>query len=164
MKEHFDRFVLRYLTVLLLGLLLMTLRGRGALAVFTPRFASPWELGKLLYWPMLASFALTARWSGGWYATFLGAAPAVFLSPLALQLCCWAVQPLRPAAGILILLWMVAAAVGTALADQEKRHSPLWLAPMLAEGVLLAAFTVCPPSVGPFLDPKDVTAMDIIPQ
>lgn len=163
MKDRFDRFVLRFLAVLLVGLLLMTLRGRGILAVFTPQYASPWELGKLLYWPMLAAFSLTSGWSGGWKRTICGAAPAMVLTPLTLQVCFWVVQLLRPAAIVLILFWIIAAAVGTALADQGRTHSALWLPFLLVEGVLFAAFTVCPPALGPFLDPKDVAAMDIIP-
>jgi hypothetical protein len=84
MKEQFDRFALRLISVLLTGLLMMTLRGRGVLAMFTPQYASPWELGKLVYWPMLAVFSLTARWSGGWRQTLRAAVPAIVLAPLAL--------------------------------------------------------------------------------
>lgn len=163
MKERFDRFVLRFIMVLLFGLLLMTLRGRGVLAVFTPRYASPWELGKLVYWPMLAAFSLTAQWSGGWKRTLRAASPAIVLTSLALQGCCRAVQPLHPAAAVLILLWVIAAAIGTALADQGKNHAAVWLPFLLAEGVLFAVFTLWVPQFGPFLDPKDVAAMDIIP-
>ena len=162
MKEQFDRFALRLISVLLTGLLIMTLRGRGVLAMFTPQYASPWELGKLVYWPMLAVFSLTARWSGGWRQTLRVAAPAIVLAPLALSGCCWAVQPLRPAAAVLILLWVVAAAIGTALADQGRAHSARWLPFLLAEGLLIAAFTFCPPVIGPFLDPKEAVA-DKIP-
>lgn len=163
MKEHFDRFVFRFVAVLLIGLLLMTLRGHGALAVFTPQYASAWELGKLLFWPMLAAFSLTAQWSGGWKRTLRAAAPAIVLAPLALQGCCWAVQIFHPAAAILILLWVIAAAIGTALADQGQPHSSFWLLFLLAEGVLFAAFTFCAPMFGPFLDPRDVAAMKVIP-
>lgn len=162
MKDRFDRFVLRFLAILLLGLLLMTLRGHGILAVFTPQYASPWELGKLLYWPMLVVFSLTSSWSEGVKKTICSAAPAMILAPLALQACCWAVQSLRPAAAVLILLWVIAVAVGTALADQGKTHTSLWLPFVLLEGVLLVIFTFCPPSFGPFIDPRDVAAMGII--
>ena len=164
MKGQFDRFVIRFLAVLLLGLALMTLRGYGGLAVFTPRYASPWELGKLLYWPMLTVFSLTAKWSGGWKKALNSAAPAILLAPLALMLCCWAVQPVRPAAGVFVLLWMIASAVGTALADQEQRHSALWLALVLVEGTLLVVLTFWPPLFGPFLNPNHTAAINMISQ
>lgn len=164
MKGQFDRFVIRFLAVLLLGLALMTLRGYGVLAVFTPRYASPWELGKLLYWPMLTVFSLTAKWSGGWKKALNSAAPAILLAPLALMLCCWAVQPVRPAAGVFVLLWMIASAVGTALADQEQRHSALWLVLVLVEGALLVVLTFWPPLFGPFLNPNHTAAINMISQ
>jgi hypothetical protein len=87
MRDTIDRVALRYLAAVLLGLVLLLLhelvRG-GPAAVLVPQRASPWELSKLVFWPVLGAGLLTLppgagrrdRWSGtcGGGAGSLGAA------------------------------------------------------------------------------------------
>jgi len=168
MKDHFNRFVIRFLTAFLLGLALLWIHrwsGHAAAGIFAPRFASPWELGKLAYWPLLGSLALTGWMSGGIRDTLRRAMPCVVLTPAALFLVFWAVSLLRPAGGVYLLFWLVALLVGTALSDREWEGAPgnLWLILAVALGVLYLLFTFLPPLAGPFLDPADAAAMATIP-
>lgn len=168
MKDHFNRFAVRFLTALLMGLLLLCLHrwsGNAVAGIFAPKFSSPWELSKLAFWPMLGALVLTGRLSGGIGKTLRCALPCLAITPAALFLVFWAVAQLEPAGGVYLLLWVVAVAVGMALADQErepKKHT-LWLAIVAALGVLYVIFTFLPPMVGPFLDPSDVAAIATIP-
>ena len=79
MKDHFNRFAVRFLTTLLLGLLALLLHpwaGNPVLGIFLPRYSAPWELSKLAYWPMLAALVLTGHLSGGAKRTLAEALPA----------------------------------------------------------------------------------------
>lgn len=70
MRDTVDRVALRYLTAVLLGLVLLLLHGvvqSGPLTVLVPQRASPWELSKMVFWPMLGACLMTCR---------LGRAPA----------------------------------------------------------------------------------------
>ena len=168
MKDHFNRFAVRFLTALLMGLLLLCLHrwsGNPVAGIFAPRFASPWELSKLAYWPMLGALALTGRLSGGVGKTLRCAMPCLVITPAALFLVFWAVSQLGPAGGVYLLLWVVAVAVGMALADQEREPKArnFWLALMVVLGIFYVVFTFLPPMAGPFLDPSDVAAMATIP-
>jgi len=168
MKNQFNRFALRFLTVILLGLLLLCLRGRsqGAVtAILAPRFASPWELSKLAYWPLLAGLLLIGRLPGAGLP-LRAELKCLVLTPLALFLAFWGVSVIHPAAGVYLLLWIVAAALSLALADQGKEDSKgisLWLVLAIALGVFYILFSLMPPMAGPFLDPTDVAAMATIP-
>jgi len=165
-KDCFNRFSVRFLAVLVLGLALLLLHGisAGPLAgVFAPRCAAPWELSKLAYWPMLAAMALTGGLSGGVGRTLRRAAPWLALTPAALFLTFWLVSRLRPAGGVYLLLWVVAAAVETALAEREERASRIWIPAAIALGALYVILAFFPPAFGPFLDPASAAAMGTIP-
>jgi hypothetical protein len=168
MKDSFNRFALRLLLTLLLGLALLALRtlcACGATGVLAPRFASPWELSKLAYWPLLGALTATARLSGGWRRTLRSAARYLTAVPLALFAADWAISLLRPSGGIYLLAWVVAATAGAALCDQERPAPGRSAWPVLAAalGALYLLFTFLPPMFGPFLDPADVAAMAAIP-
>lgn len=56
MKDSFSSFVLRDLIALLSGLMLMLLHGtveQGILTALVPQSAAPWELSKLVFWPLV---------------------------------------------------------------------------------------------------------------
>jgi biotin transporter BioY len=168
MKDHFNRFAVRFLTALLLGLVLLLLHGwsgSGVTGIFAPKFASPWELSKLAYWPLLGALLLTGWLSGGVKKTLACAAPCLVLTPLALFLVFCAVSLLEPAGGVYLLLWIVAAAIGLALADQERDagRRNVWLVLVAAMAVLYVLFTFLPPVARPFLEPGDVATMGTIP-
>lgn len=165
MKDHFNRFAVRFLTTLLLGLLALLLHpwaGNPVLGIFLPRYSAPWELSKLAYWPMLAALVLTGHLSGGAKRTLAEALPAVTLTAPALFLIYWAVSALEPAWGVYLMLWVAAAAAGTVLSGKRGKSS-IWLILAAALGVLYIVFTLCPPGFGPFLDPHDAAAMATIP-
>lgn len=166
MKDHFNRFAIRFLGTLLLGLLTLFLHRWSANAVggiFLPKYASPWELSKLAYWPMLASLCLTGRLTGGVRGTVRCALPVLALTAPALFLLFWAVSGMEPAAAVYILLWVAASAVAMALADRETPGGSAWLVMAAAVGAAYAIFSFLPPIWGPFLDPADVAAMAVIP-
>lgn len=162
--KNFNRFAIRFLAVILIGLLLLLLHGCGfAGNIFTPKYASPWELSKLVYWPLLASALLTSHLSGGMKKTMENAAMPLVVTPMVLFLVFWAILKLQPAGGIYLLLWVVGSVIGAALADQERKNQSVWLVLAVAMGVLYIIFTFLPPEIGPFLDPTDVAAMGTIP-
>ena len=165
MKNQFNRFAVRFLCAVLLGLVLLCLHGcRGAAAVFVPQFASPWELSKLAFWPMLGSFLLTGPFSGGLGPALRRQLPCLVATPLALFLALWAVSALRAPGGVELTLWVAAAAVGLALADQGKdRGWGTWGILAVALALFYAVLTFLPPLWGPFLDPADVAAIAAIP-
>lgn len=168
MKNQFNRFALRFLTVVLLGLLLLCLHSRtqGAVAaIFAPRFASPWEMSKLAYWPLLVGLLLIGRFPGA-RLQFSAELKCLVLTPLALFLVFWGVSLLHPATGVYLLLWIVAVALGLALADQGEKSGKggtVWLVLAVALCVFYILFAFMPPMFGPFLDPTDVSAMATIP-
>lgn len=165
MKDRFNRFAVRFLTALLLGLLALLLHSWAAnplLGIFMPRCGSPWELSKLAYWPLLAALVLTGHLSGGVRAAVSAALPCLTLTPPALFLVYWLISGLEPAWGVCLLLWFVAMAIGAALADRGKGGG-VWLVLAAALGALYVIFSFCPPALGPFLDPQSAAAMATIP-
>lgn len=169
MKDHFNRFALRLFAALMLGLALLGLHTWSAvppLGVLSPRFASPWELSKLAFWPMLGALALTGKLSGGTGRTLRRALPYLLITPLALFAADWAASLLQPGGGVYLLLWVVAVVIGMALCDQREtdpRRRTLWAVGAAALGALYVLFTFLPPMFGPFLDPSDVAAFATIP-
>lgn len=167
MKTRFEHFSIRFTTAVLLGLLLMLAQGflrNPVSAVLAPQCASPWELSKLIFWPLVFSWALTGRLSGGCGRTLRRMAPWLVASPLALMLAGWAIAPLHPAAGFLLVLWVGALALTLLLAQTELlREGPVWMVLAVALGMAYIILTFLPPFGGPFLDPADVAAMAVIP-
>ena len=116
-------------------------------ALFAPVCRSPWELGKLLYWPMLPGiltvWSLDRRGSGGSWCALLVAAP---LTLTVLALLTQSGRQSAPAA----LLWPLV--LGAALAVHalllRKRRMPggalLWYLLAVALGVCYVLGTVLP--------------------
>jgi len=168
MKQSFNHFAIQFLSAILLGLLLVALHSRilgGFFAIFVPKFASPWELSKLIYWPMLGSVlftqqAKTSAWEPG------RAAACLVLTPMALFLLCWCLSLLNLSSGVYVLLWILVMASGmlaATMGDADRKLSPVWLVLAVALGMLYVIFSYMPPQWGPFLDPTDVAAMARIP-
>ena len=168
MKNRFGYFSARYLAAVLLGLFLLLLRAmtqNPVSAVFAPQCASPWELSKLAFWPLLAATALTGRMDGGVGKAVRRELPWLVLTPAVLVLVLWALSALEPGPGLLILTWMVALALSVALSqmDTSVGKGSVWPVLAVALGALYIVLTFLPPLAGPFLDPADVAAMATIP-
>ena len=159
MKHPFGSFAVRYLTALLLGLLLLLLHGPvqgGPFAVFVPQIPSPWELSKLIFWPMLVAGAVYRRGEGGCRL------PGTVLTSLAMVLVSWGVQALSGAGLPCLAVWVVLAAAGTAFAPDCERHRCAFavLAAVLSGAYLLLTFWPLP--WGPFADPRGAAALAAI--
>lgn len=168
MKNRFAVFSIRFLAILLLGIFLLLLHAvahNPICAVFTPRCASPWELSKLVYWPMLVAFAIPTNDGGGkkkesaswlpWQVIGPGAAVAIF----------WVFSAFRPGAGVYLLTWIIVSAVALTLALYGVLASTdrsVWMVLIVALGIAYIILTFLPPMVGPFLDPTDVAALATI--
>lgn len=165
MKNRFVYFSIRFVTLVLAGLFMLLLRAAAEnplCAVLTPRFASPWELSKLAFWPLLLALLIPLRDDGKFRAKL--AWPV--LVPLAAVLVFWMLSPLRPGAGVYLMIWLVLGAAGLVLAQRgvlAKGDRAVWLVLAAAMAVLYVALTFLPPMLGPFLDPSDVAAMATIP-
>ena len=140
MKDSFSSFVLRNLIALLSGLMLMLLHGtveQGILTALVPQSAAPWELSKLVFWP-LAICAAAGRLSRA-HIPISQVLPSLVLAPLGMLILCRGALALgyggRPYAAI----WMaVLAAAYVLLALQPSLWRP-FLLPGLAASVLFLA-------------------------
>lgn len=165
MKHRFVQFSIRFLTAVLAGLFLLLLRAEvqnPVFAVLTPRFASPWELGKLVFWPLLLSALLPLREEEGFSARL----PWLSIAPLAAVLVFWGLTAVDPGPGAYLLACIVLLALALALARRgvlSTGNRDLWLVLAVALGVLYVILTFLPPALGPFLDMADVAAMATIP-
>ncbi len=166
MKYSFNRFAVRYLLVLGLGLVLLTLHGAGGLGkVLAPQFAGPWELSKLGYWPMLGALALSGAFREGGRVR-CSALVVLVLTPAAIFLLSWLFSALDPEGGIYLVTWLVCVTLGAALAERCPvcgRQGSIWLVLAVAWAALYVIFAFFPPAVGPFLDPAAAAAMAPIP-
>lgn len=165
MKNRFANFSIRFLTVLLAGLFLLLLRSAARGPVFaplTPQFASPWELSKLAFWPLLLAAAIPLRDDGRFFSRL----PWLTITPLAAVLIFWVMSAQRPGPGVYLLVWIVFSAAALALCQRgvlTKGDRSVWLVLAAAMGILYIVLTFLPPAMGPFLDPADVAAMATIP-
>lgn len=165
MKNDFAHFTIRFLAALLGGLFLLLLRsaaGDPVSAVLTPRSAAPWELSKLVFWPMALAISLPLPGEGG----PVRRVPWLSAAPLAAVALLWAAQPLERGPGVCLLIWVSLCAAALALAQRgalSRGDRSVWLVLAAALAVLYALFTLLPPMTGPFLDPADAAAMAVIP-
>ena len=167
MKVRFNRFAVRYLTALLLGLILLLFHGwaNNALpGIVLPKSGAPWELSKLAYWPMLAAILLTRRLTGGVRQTAAELLPAAVVTAPALFLACWGLSGLQPGWGAYLLAWVALTAAGTALSVREKpMMGGIWVLLGLALALAYVLFSLLPPVWQPFLDPHSAAAMATLP-
>lgn len=155
MRDTIDRVALRYLAAVLLGLGMLLLhdviRG-GPAAVMVPRWASPWELSKLVFWPMLGACALTCR-LGRTPGPLVRDLPAVVLASLAAAAVNWAVRSAGGSGRLCLAVWAAALAAGLAFGPDGTRKPRLWLALWGTLAAAYALLTFLPPAWGPFLAP-----------
>ena len=117
MGEHFDRFALRYPAAVICGLALLLCHGAvrgGPLAVLAPQCPSPWELGKLGFWPVLAAWGLTGR-LGRERRSLVRDLPAAVLVPPGMTLACWALVAAGGRGAASLGIWAALLAGGMAL-------------------------------------------------
>lgn len=129
-------------------------------ALLTPVNGSPWEMGKLLYWPYLPAalviWRMTPERQGrGGHCLLLAA------MPLCMTGLCW----LLPGRGL--RLWSLILAGGLTLHGQVlvrrlRGGELLWYVLAILLGIAYLLLTVRAPSTGPFADPS-APAMAAIP-
>lgn len=129
-------------------------------ALLTPVNGSPWEMGKLLYWPYLPAalviWRMTPERQGrGGHCLLLAA------MPLCMAGLCW----LLPGRGL--RLWSLILAGGLTLHGQVlvrrlRGGELLWYVLAMLLGIAYLLLTVRAPSAGPFADPS-APAMAAIP-
>ena len=129
-------------------------------ALLTPVNGSPWEMGKLLYWPYLPAalviWRMTPERQGrGGHCLLLAA------MPLCMTGLCW----LLPGRGL--RLWSLILAGGLTLHGQVlvrrlRGGELLWYVLAILLGIAYLLLTVRAPSAGPFADPS-APAMAAIP-
>ncbi len=147
MRQSFNHFAVRYLTAVLLGLLLLLLHGPvqgGVFAPLVPQSPSGWELSKLAFWPMLAA-CLAAEGVRG--------LPAAVLTPPVTALVCWAVQAAEGGGRLCLTFWVALAAAGTAFGPDGGKRRRLWAALAVLLAACYVLLTYLPPAWGPFLAP-----------
>lgn len=146
MRDTVDRVALRYLTAVLLGLVLLLLHGvvqSGPLTVLVPQRASPWELSKLVFWPMLGACLMTCR-LGRAPAPLTRDLPAAVLAALGAAAVNWVVLAAGGSGRVFLAVWGLALAAGLAFGPDGTRRPRIWLGlcGMLAAGYIL--LTVLP--------------------
>lgn len=135
-----------------------------AAAVLSPVNESPWERGKLVFWPCLCAALLLWRMepakdaAGGSYC-----AATVCATGLMTMLCA-----LSGDAAPVYLLFGIALAGGMALhrfvlLRRTWGGAALWYPLVILLAIAYLLLTACPLSWGIFLDPKDAAAMATIP-
>ena len=160
------RYVLGYGVGILTGVLLQCLHqemGGPVLGTMVPVTCSPWELGKLCFWPYLAAALLIWRLGDGQDSRG-GHCALLVLMPLGMMLACWALginEPMEIAAA-----WAVVLALGVtlyALALRRKLWGGelVWYTLAILLGIAYLLLTVLPPAWGPFVPPISVPTMAI---
>ena len=135
-----------------------------ATEVLSPINESPWELGKLVFWPYLTAALLLWRLEPLESASRGGHCAALLAATALMVLLCrflWGVLPLW-------LLFCGAAAGAMALYHfLLRRRLPggelLWYLLAILLGVAYLLLTALPLTGGIFLDPRDAAAMATIP-
>ena len=131
-------------------------------AVLSPISGSPWETGKLLFWPYIMGGLLEWRMAGR-QGSRSGHCAVLVLMPMLLMVLCW-LLPMIPVAA----LWIAVLAAGIVLYACVLRKrlwggELLWYTLAILLGIAYLLFTVLPPMGGPFTDPADVSVMATIP-
>lgn len=158
MRDSIDRVALRYLAAVLLGLVMLllhvTIQG-GPAAVLVPQRASPWELSKLVYWPMLGACLATCR-LGRSPGPVIRDLPATVMVSLGAVAANWAVLSAGGSGRLCLAVWAAALAAGMAFGPDGTRRPKLWLALCLILGIAYVLLTFFSMPWGLFLDPLAV--------
>mgnify|MGYP006866737329 FL=1 len=154
MKDSFSSFVLRDLIALLSGLMLMLLHGtveQGILTALVPQSAAPWELSKLVFWPLVIC-AAAGRVSRA-HIPISRVLPSLVLAPLGMIILCRGALTLGYGGWPYATIWMAVLAAALAFGPDGRRLSYAWtaLAVVLAGAYVLLALQ--PSLWRPFLLP-----------
>lgn len=144
MRDTIDRVALRYLAAVLLGLVLLLLHGvvrSGPAAVLVPQRADPWELSKLVFWPMLGACFATCR-LGRTPSPPVRDLPAAVLAALGAAAVNGAVLAAGGSGRLCLAVWAAALAAGLAFGPDGTRRPRVWtaLCGALAAGYVLLTF------------------------
>lgn len=126
--------------------------------VLSPVNASPWELGKLAFWPCLPAVLVLRRLDSG--SSLSGLCAAVLTATaLAVGLGAAGLSP--------VPLCLLAASHGLAayalLLHRLRRGTMYWYTALILLGIAYILFTILPPLSPLFTDPSDVSAIVPIP-
>lgn len=135
-----------------------------ATAVLTPISRSPWELGKLVFWPYLCGALLLWRLEKGESSPSGGHCAALLFSTALMLLLCHFFGLTLP----LPLLSGMALGGGMLLYHTLLRRrlwggQLMWYLLTVALGVAYLLLTALPPDFGIFLEPRGAAAMTPIP-
>ena len=160
------RYVIGYCVTVLTAVLLWCLRqelGGVVMDVLLPRNASPWEQGKLCFWPYLAGGLLIWR-LGEKEDSRGGHCALLVIMPLALTAVCY-FAPLHSYQTILAA-WLVVLALGVVLYGLVLRRwlrggELLWYTLAILMGIAYLLLTAMAPEGALFTDPMSVPTMAI---
>ena len=166
MRRKLARYVIGYGVTVLTGVLLACLQqeiGGVVLRVLAPMNESPWELGKLCFWPYLAGALLIWRLGDGEDSRG-GHCALMVLMPLVMTALCALLAPRAP--GMMAALWLVVLALGVALYALVLRRwlwggELLWYTLAILLGIAYLLLTAMPPEGGIFADLTGVPTMAI---
>ncbi len=160
------RYFLGFCVTVVTGILLQCMQWEmpgPLMSVFVPVSMSPWEQGKLCYWPYLAGALLIWR-LGEEKDSRGGHCALLLLMPLAMVLLCWLGQ-VDTRQGV-ILAWLIVLAAGIILYALVLRRwlwggELLWYTLAILLGIAYLMLTALPPSGGIFDEIVSVPTMSI---
>ena len=168
MEGKAARYVLGWCVTVVTGVMLQVLWhrfGGPILAVLVPVNESPWELGKLCFWPYLPGALLLWR-MGDASDSRGGHCALLLLMPLMMVVLCalLGVDSRQES----VLIWLAVLTVALVLYALVLRRclwggELLWYTLAILLGIAYLLLTALPPMGGIFTDPADVSAMLTIP-
>ena len=155
------RYLLSFLTAAACAVLLYCLSVRfpnPLTQVLSPVNASPWELGKLAFWPCLPAALVLRRLDSR--SSLSGLCAAVLAATaLAVGLGAAGLSPVP----LCLLAVSHGLAVHALLLHRLRRGALYWCATLILLGIAYILFTILPPLSPLFTDPSDVSAIAPIP-
>jgi hypothetical protein len=133
-------------------------------ATLTPLDNSPWELGKLVFWPLIVGMLATRRLTEGKTARG-GAYLTLVLTTAVMILLSWLLRAYLTSSLPLYLAVLALGILFNALVLRKKcpgGELP-WAAVAILLGIAFLLFTAMPPAGGLFMDSQQAAAMATIP-
>ena len=166
-KKRYGGYILGFVITVAAGVLLRCLYAASpnpVMATLAPMNNSPWELGKMVFWPYLAGALATHRLThredsqAGQCLTLIGMTLVMILG-------CWAGRRFFESC---LAIWLIVLAAGivlyaTVLRKKKLGGELLWYALAILLGIAFILFSAMPPAGSLFTDPANVAAMATIP-
>jgi len=166
-KKRYGGYILSFVIAVAAGVLLRCLYAASpnpVMATLAPVNNSPWELGKMVFWPYLAGALATHRLThredsrAGQCLTLIGMTFMMILG-------CWAGRRFFDSC---LAIWLIVLAAGivlyaTVLRKKTLGGELLWYALAILLGIAFVLFSAMPPASSLFTDPAHVAAMATIP-